>query len=43
VVIVANKTDLQNFEVEHEEGRAFATKFDLHFKIVSAKTGAGVK
>jgi GTPase SAR1 family protein len=42
-VLVVNKTDQQNFEVEHEEGQTLANKYKLKFEMVSAKTGHGVK
>ena len=41
-VLVANKIDAPDINVEHEEGRALAKTHGLEFFAASAKTGEGV-
>ena len=42
-ILVANKTDLPNLEVEEAEGRALAEQHRMEFYATSAKTGANVE
>ena len=42
-ILVANKTDLPNLEVEESEGRALAEQHRMEFYATSAKTGLNVE
>ena len=42
-ILVANKTDLPNLEVEESEGRALAEQHRMEFYATSAKTGENVE